>query len=169
MANVVPSQKKQLGHSRLRHEVKADSTDDEQFLAGEQVQVPDGQVVVPETQFGDNVGMDSDALTEFGGMSPNSRALLERNSVSKAKEIVDASPVQFGIQRDKFIPGLRETSPGTGFTFGAAGPKKSKPNAPSRRTNASTSQRFAEKAPLTSTAGIPSPGQYARCMCNSSF
>ena len=81
---------KEQNPSRLRNEVRPQSTDDERDRRSTAVQVPNSDTIVPETQPGhagdfhrDDPVADNES--EFS-LSPNSAALLERTAVTKKTE-----------------------------------------------------------------------------------
>jgi hypothetical protein len=87
---------KKQNHSRLRNEVRPQSTDDERDRTGTAVQVPNSDTIVPETQpshVGDFHHDDpvADNESEFS-LSPNSAALLERTAVTKKTETTQCVP-----------------------------------------------------------------------------
>jgi hypothetical protein len=112
---------KRLKPSRLKYEVRAESTDDEKLSEAGPVQVPDSQTIVPETQLEHQL----DHKSKHGDpLSPFSAALLDRNTHKKSSQIIDSSsfPVRL-FSKESFFNG---SSPGpvssVGFSFGQ--PKK---------------------------------------------
>ncbi|CAN9360182.1 unnamed protein product [Alternaria alternata] len=87
---------KEQNPSRLRNEVRPESTDDERDPRSTAIQVPNSDTIVPETQpghagdfhCGDPV---ADNESEFS-LSPNSVALLERTAVTKKTETTQCIP-----------------------------------------------------------------------------
>ncbi|CAN9289314.1 unnamed protein product [Alternaria alternata] len=87
---------KEQNPSRLRNEVRPESTDDERDRRSTAIQVPNSDTIVPETQpghagdfhCGDPV---ADNESEFS-LSPNSVALLERTAVTKKTETTQCIP-----------------------------------------------------------------------------
>jgi hypothetical protein len=73
--------------SRLSKQVKPESTDDEGASERFSVQVPDIQMVVPETQF---EHLKDNDLDQHGPLSPRSTAMLDRNTIKKRNESIKA-------------------------------------------------------------------------------
>ncbi|KAF2649893.1 hypothetical protein K491DRAFT_160100 [Lophiostoma macrostomum CBS 122681] len=109
MAEIVVSQKKQLGHSSLRHEVNPESTDDERAESHEQIQVPDSQVVVSETQLSAKYGLDSETPD-----SPNTRDIIERNRISNYEARMPVEAIPFNVtylSKQAFVANDKAVSP----------------------------------------------------------
>jgi hypothetical protein len=156
MAELVASQKKQLGPSGLRHEVNPESADDERAQGHEQIQVPDSQEAVPETQLTANYGLDSDAPD-----SPNTRAVIERNHISnsKAKESVDAIPFNvMYLSKESFAERDGATSPV--FAFKPLKPKGATSTAPGGGGSANAFPRPGAKAATETHEDVSGPGNY---------
>jgi hypothetical protein len=81
--------------SRLRYEMQADSRDDQGVTAGNCVQVPDSQTVIPETQLDNGTyGQAHDKEFDRGEpLSPNSAAILDRTAAKKGTETIASSPI----------------------------------------------------------------------------
>jgi hypothetical protein len=87
---------KEQNLSRLRNEVRPESTDDERDRTSTVVQVPNSDTIIPETQPShvENFHHDdpvADNESEFS-LSPNSAALLERTAVTKKTETTQCVP-----------------------------------------------------------------------------
>jgi hypothetical protein len=125
--------------SRLRHEVRPDSTDDEREAKKAKkpvVQEPDSDTVVPETQLDhdghyndSNRGLD--VQSDYGydiPMSPNSLAMLERVAVAKKPEAPESTPFTVKLlSKMDFAPNDSSASSVTPFfSFGQARKSPSK-------------------------------------------
>jgi hypothetical protein len=102
--------------SRLRQEVNVESTNDEGISEALSAQLPDSQIVVPETQC--EHLEDSEPANEHS-LSPRSAALLNRNTIKKKIESPSPSDSAFNMLKNPF--GMNERSstldPPTGFCF----------------------------------------------------
>ena len=118
-----PTKRKQPEPSRLRHEIHPESTDDSS--GPDEVQVPDSQVIVPETQ--------GEEISEDVPLSPKSTAVLKRNAVSKTKGKRPVELTTFGLKfpNDQLENGNRATSPSAGFAFAKPAKQSAKGNSTS--------------------------------------
>lgn len=119
MSSVPGAQRKQLRSSGLRNEIHPESSDDERLIEEPDIQVPDSQAAIPETQL-DNYGVDFGS--EADGLSPDARALLARTGISKEKRSLDAIPFTVSLLSKEMID--RAASPESGFSFQPMAPRK---------------------------------------------
>jgi hypothetical protein len=112
--------------SRLRNEVLAESIDDERAGDGSRIEVPDSDIVIPETQpdngeinaeeFGDGLGPGGNASSHL--LSPKTHAVVSRNRVTRSRETPAAPPnVQYFSRPSK----VGELEPHLNFHFTPAG------------------------------------------------
>jgi hypothetical protein len=118
---------KRLKPSRLKYEVRAESTDDENLSEAGPVQLPESQTVVPETQLEHHL----DHKSKHGDpLSPSSAALLDRNTHEKSSQIIDFTsfPVRL-FSKEPFSNGSSAAPVSSvGFSFGQ--PKKAASKTP---------------------------------------
>lgn len=112
--------------SKLSRQIHSWSTDDSRAPTPEGMQVPDSQTVIPETQLDDDANdMHGD---DDGSVSPETAALIAKNSVAKSKTAVEPIPFQLNLfSKDALIGRPREPSPTTFNPFRPAGPVVSNP------------------------------------------
>ncbi|KAJ4378000.1 hypothetical protein N0V83_000830 [Neocucurbitaria cava] len=120
---------KRLKPSRLRNEIRPESTDDERDPQRLTIQVPHSDTIIPETQLGQTEG--SDHRSDYGDdmlLSPNSAAVLKRNAVKKAIGPSVSAPCAITLLTKEAL-GLGNTSqpsPSFSFSFGHARKSQSK-------------------------------------------
>jgi hypothetical protein len=85
-------QPKQHRQSKLRNEVHRHSTDDKRDLDETYVQVPDSDILIPETQ---PVMFDK----EQSHLSPNSQAILDKTAVPRTRTTKERTPPVFGLSK----------------------------------------------------------------------
>ena len=120
---------KRLKPSRLRNEIRPESTNNEGGSVKLIIQEPDSETLIPETQLGLNDGIDHQ--TDYGEevlLSPNSVAVLERNAIKKPTGPLAPAPcaIQF-LTKEALGLGSNSallTSPS--FAFGQARKSSSK-------------------------------------------
>ncbi|KAF1829285.1 hypothetical protein BDW02DRAFT_561435 [Decorospora gaudefroyi] len=108
--------------SRLRHEIRPDSTDDERDCKKHVVHIPDSDIAVPQTQiaYDDHAsdsgrGLDND-VEDGEPLSPGSAAVLERNLVTKKTETPESNSYTFKLL-SKEVLGLGDTSASSSPSF----------------------------------------------------
>jgi hypothetical protein len=145
---------KRLKLSRLRHEIRPDSTDDERETKKHDVQEPDSDTVVPETQldydghYGFNHGLENESdHGEDVPLSPNALALIERTAVKKTTEAPDASLFTFRPLSKEIFSLLDNSASSTTPSFSFGQVKKAGSKTPPREEVASS--HYATHATLT--------------------
>tara|TARA_R110002003_G_scaffold62_9_gene5625 strand:+ start:7911 stop:8441 length:531 start_codon:yes stop_codon:yes gene_type:complete len=113
--------------SQLRHELHADSTDDEKAAESYRVEAPDSQTTIPETQIEhQDVAGGRDAESEYGddGLSPRSVAVLKQCATKKDAKAFEASSfaVKLLTKENLHAGSSSRSAPSVGFCFGQ--PKK---------------------------------------------
>lgn len=86
--------------SRLRHEVRPDSTDDERAPDDTSMLVCDSQTVVPETQleYAHTGGRGGDNESDYGEpLTPTSAAIVDKLAVKKGPAKADLPPIGFQL------------------------------------------------------------------------
>ncbi|KAF2680868.1 hypothetical protein K458DRAFT_88845 [Lentithecium fluviatile CBS 122367] len=142
--------------SGLRNEVRVESTDDESANHGSRIEVPGGDIVIPDMQL-ENFRDDDDLGHGDGGsyhpMSPGSRALISRNRISRSRKGPDALlEVKFLSRPDQLS--RHGDSPPPFFLFKPA-PKAS--SMPTRKEEAVSSQEAS--APLAAATALDPAAQ----------
>ena len=109
--------------SRLRNEIRPESTDDERRSERRTILEPHSDTVIPDTQPEQNERIENQS--DYGEevlLSPNSAAMLERNAVKKTKE--PSGPASFAIRlltKETFGLGASPASSSSpSFSFGQA-------------------------------------------------
>lgn len=120
---------KRLKPSRLRNEIRPESTDDERDPQRHTIQVPHNDTIIPETQLGQTEG--SDHRSDCGDdmlLSPNSAAVLKRNTVEKVIGPSASAPCAIKLlTKEAFeLRGTSQSSPSFSFSFGHARKAQSK-------------------------------------------
>jgi hypothetical protein len=116
----LPSRRKQpttkYKPSRLRQEINAESTDDEGVSEALSAQVPDSQIVVPETQCEHPA---TNEPKDEASLSPRSAAMLERNTIKRNTEFTKPSDSIFKKLESPFGLSERTSTPDSsvGFCF----------------------------------------------------
>jgi hypothetical protein len=103
-------QPKQHRPSKLRNEVHQHSMDDKRAPDETYVQVPDSDILIPETQ----PGMFD---KEEPHLSPNSQAILDKTAVPRTRTIKEPTPPVFGLSKQVLQPQQEHI---TQFTFAHA-------------------------------------------------
>jgi hypothetical protein len=118
---------KRLKPSRLKYQVRSESTDDEKLSEAGPVQAPDSQTVIPETQLEHHL----DHKPKHGDpLSPSSAALLDRNTHKKSSQMIDSTsfPVRLFSKEPFFNGSSLGPVSSVGFSFGQ--PKKAASKTP---------------------------------------
>jgi len=113
MAELTDNQGMQPKHhrpSKLRNEVHREMTDDERVPDQSYVQVPDSDILVPETQFEPE---DDDQHAA----SPKTEAILAKNAVSKPLVVDNSIPFTYGLSKPTI---QRDQEASTQFSFSHA-------------------------------------------------
>jgi hypothetical protein len=99
-----------------------DSTDDEKVTAGNLVQAPDSQTVIPETQLDDRAyGQAHDSKCDRDEpLSPNSAAILDRTAAKKGTEKTEASPFAVKFLTKDIFSTQSSSAPVPTFSFSQA-------------------------------------------------
>ncbi|CAO2647639.1 Nn.00g085610.m01.CDS01 [Neocucurbitaria sp. VM-36] len=114
---------KRLKPSRLRNEIRPESTDDERGSVKHIIQEPDSETHIPATQLGQNDGMDHQTdYAEEVLLSPNSAAVLERNAIKKTVGPSAPAPcaIPFLTKESLGLGSNSALSPSLFFAFGQA-------------------------------------------------
>jgi hypothetical protein len=128
----------QRGPSQLRNEIRQTPSDDPGYLIEDEIQVPDSQTAIPDSQ------------VEAEPLSPSTAALLNHNTAKRRTVLI--APTLFS--RDKFAKGgsIGESTcpppPFVGFPFAQ----------PMQETDKSSSRL--EKPALKAESHIPSTDQF---------
>ncbi|KAF1850209.1 uncharacterized protein K460DRAFT_350291 [Cucurbitaria berberidis CBS 394.84] len=114
--------------SRLRNEVRPESTDDERDVEKHNIQVPHSDSVIPDTQLQqderiDGVGHRFDKRSDYGEevpLSPNSADIIERNAVRKMTEALEPAPFTIKLLTKEGCGSRGTPAPSTSsaFSFG---------------------------------------------------
>jgi hypothetical protein len=120
--------------SRLRHEIRLDSPDDERESKEHVVQEPNSDTVVPETQLDYNGHYNDfnrgfDAHSDYGDdipLSPNSLAVLKRTAVTKKPEALEPTPFTIKLLSKAGLNDNSASSVTPAFSFGQAKKASSK-------------------------------------------
>ncbi|KAH7074084.1 hypothetical protein FB567DRAFT_189548 [Paraphoma chrysanthemicola] len=136
---------KPLPPSQLRNEFRANSTDDESATSKAQVEAPDSQSAIPETQLEhQDVDGRGNLEPDHGGepLSPRSSAVLEKYKTKKNVNNVDTSSLAVKLYaKNDFKPlSSSELAPSVGFSFGQPKKAPKKPSANGRSTLTSSAQ-----------------------------
>jgi hypothetical protein len=129
-----PVPKRTLGPSRLRHEIRQESTDDDRATDHIELQVFDSDIVIPETQpkHSPNANDGDDFL-----LSPKSKAMLAKNAISKSKSATGMDPMEVTLLSKEPLSGTSLEHSQRTFTFSPYTTSRKSPSDehPSKKTS----------------------------------